>query len=182
MMRLSLVLVSSLLLAGMAVALSPRPAPAVPRPVRLYVDNQPLDFTSRIVSGIMEPAHMPALLVGNHAMLPVRLFAEVLGDHLDLHLDLWGITQLVKPDGQAFALKVGESEAVTAVAMIGGDVGMRIALSVPPTIINGRLYVPAMFARDLGHAVRWDATANALYITRRAQPAAQPPAARDHQD
>lgn len=99
-------------------------------------------------------------------MLPVRFFDEVLGNHLDLHLDPWGIIQVGNPNEPVYAFKIGERTAYTSAPMIGGDLPAPVDLPVAPMVINGRLYVPAMPTLSLfGHSAQWKPETKSLWIT-----------------
>lgn len=131
-------------------------------PVKVTVDGQLVSFHSVHVD-----ASIPALLVDGHAMLPVRFFDEVLGTHLDLHLQPWDIVQLGNEGEAPYAFKLGERAAYTSMPGVGGDHPVRETLPIAPRMINGRFYIPAKpTVTLLGHAIQWDEATQTLAITK----------------
>ena len=167
-MKTVLVLIWCIMFSDLAIAQSDRISPTPFPEVQLYVNNVPVNFVSPIVSPltIIAENRIPALMVQDHVMLPVRFFAEVLGNHLDLHLDQWGIVQIGNPDEPVYAFKIGKRTAYTSAPMIGGDVPVPVDLPVAPMVINNRLYVPAMPTLLLfGHSAQWKPETKSLWIT-----------------
>jgi len=104
--------------------------------IHVSVNGKPVEFYSQIMSQAM-----PALLVRGHAMLPTRFLNEALGMGLDLHLEEWKIVSLSRR-GQICSFKIGDNTAYREVDGIGGTRAQPIPLSISPTVINGRLYLP----------------------------------------
>lgn len=138
----------------------PRPA-GKPVPLKLYIDDQQVDFSSRVTG-----ESMPALVVEGQPMLPVRLFSEALNDDLDLHLWDWRVVQIGRRDDpNPLAFKVGEKVAYREAS--GTDVSKAEAIELPiaPRVIDNHLYVPALpILGELGHSAKWDAQSRTLRI------------------
>lgn len=129
-------------------------------PVHLAVNGKPADFTSQIMGEAM-----PAMMVQGHAMLPVRFFEEILGVHVDLHLECWKIVSLTRGIEGPWSFKIGERIAYSPVASIGGDQATDCPLPIAPRIIRGRLYLPARTVLTLFKAAAaWNGATHTLAI------------------
>lgn len=98
------------------------------------------------VDGVAIPG-APVLVVEGRSLLPVRAILEVLG------------AQVFWDQGSMVARAFGPSTVITLFAgRSEADVsGKRVALEVPPALVDGRLYVPVRFvAEALGARVTWD--------------------------
>jgi hypothetical protein len=133
-------------------------SPISTSPVKLYVDKKPLDFQSKI----MNKAY-PTYLVQEHVMIPLRLFDEVLGNPIDLHLLPWKIAGI-----GAYSFKLGEAVTLRPEPAIGGSLPGGARLPIAPRLINGGFYLSAMPTLTLfGHNARWDNSTKSFYITRK---------------
>ncbi len=132
-----------------------------PVPVKLYIDDEQVDFFSRVTN-----ESMPALVVEGQPMLPVRLFEERLNGFLDLHLWDWQIVQLGRRgSSNPLAFKPGEKVAYREAIGADGSRAQAIALPIAPRMIDNHLYVPALpTLGELGYSAKWDAQSRTLRV------------------
>ncbi|MDI6907928.1 MAG: ABC transporter substrate-binding protein [Thermoanaerobacterales bacterium] len=109
---------------------------------RVVVDNQELP-----VSAVVE---------GGRTLVPLRAIFEALGAEVNYD-GATGVIVATRGDTQV-KLTLGQSSAAKN--------GQAVTLDVPAKAISGRTLVPLRFVSEaLGAEVRWDAQANAVYIS-----------------
>lgn len=153
-MRRPLAGLSCVLAAVLPVLLAAAPA-AGAEPVRVLIDGAPLALD------------VPAQLIADRTMVPLRQIFEALGALVD-----WN------PADGSITARRGERWVWLAVGSREARVGGRVViLDVPPVLVGDRTLVPARFVSEaLGAAVAWDPATRTVSITTGSSEPNTPPA------
>ena len=100
---------------------------------------------------------VPAQIINNRSMMPIRFVAEKLGAEVSWNGQTK--TVLIENDSTSIELPVNSTSC-----LLNGE---EIILDVPAQIVNGRTLMPIRFiAENLGAKVSWNGIARAVLIER----------------
>ena len=123
----------------------------------VFAANDTQEIKLKVNGNYIEP-EVPAQIINNRTMVPIRFIAEALGNTVD-----WDAKKrIVLVDSSS--IKADETVDTTIRLFVAGK---EITPDVPPQIIDGRAMVPVRFvAEALGADVEWDSKTYTVIINK----------------
>ena len=124
-------------------------------------ENPNPDAVTVLINGVELSSDVPAQIIGDRTMVPMRAIFETLGANVSWIEDKQAIIATKGPT--LMAMKIGVN--TLSMSTIGGE-DKNVTLDVPPQIVNDRTLVPARaISEALGCTVGWDGDTRTVTIT-----------------
>ena len=120
------------------------------------------DAVTVLINGVELETDVPAQIIGDRTMVPMRAIFETLGANVSWIEENQAI--IATKGATLIAMKIGVNTLATST--IGGE-NKNVELDVPPQIVGERTLVPARaISEALGCKVGWDGDTRTVTITK----------------
>ena len=120
------------------------------------------EYVDVIINGQKIEFDVPAQIIDDRTMVPMRKIFETLGAQVEWYEDEQGIIALT-PQGKVIAMKIGSKKML--VSNLSLNEQNIVQLDVPPMLVDSRTLVPARaISESLGYNVGWDETTYTVTI------------------